>query len=256
MGAVALTIRESERPPPLPSPGVPGEGGPPSFRRPFSFPSSARRGSGPCRSSCGRRPRRRAPAGRSRSSSARRSATLKASVSCESIDVPEYQPLIERRPIEQRAAARPASTRRRPRTSSVPFDGQAADGGGHRVAAGRRGEDDLRAAELRAVPPRGPAPGCRCSATAPELAGERLLVLARGRCATVRKPIFAAYCTPRWPSPPRPSTATRSPARAPLLRSALNVVSAGAHQRRRVDGAAGRRASAPAPLAGATMYSA
>src|SRR5881394_1701042 len=42
--------------------------------------------------------------------------------------------------------------------------------------------------------------------------------------AIVLNPIFAANCTPRWPSPPRPSTATTSPGRAPLLRSALNVV--------------------------------
>src|SRR5258707_4435528 len=42
--------------------------------------------------------------------------------------------------------------------------------------------------------------------------------------ATVWKPISAAYWTPRWPSPPSPSTATTSPGRAPLLRRALNVV--------------------------------
>src|SRR5437763_13242133 len=42
--------------------------------------------------------------------------------------------------------------------------------------------------------------------------------------ATVRNPIRAAYWTPRWPSPPRPRTATRSPGRAPLFRSALTVV--------------------------------
>jgi hypothetical protein len=40
----------------------------------------------------------------------------------------------------------------------------------------------------------------------------------------VWKPIFLAYCTPRCPSPPRPWTATRSPERAPLFRSALKVV--------------------------------
>src|SRR6516225_5192982 len=34
-----------------------------------------------------------------------------------------------------------------------------------------------------------------------------------------------AYCTPRWPRPPMPSTATRSPAFAGAFRSALNVVS-------------------------------
>ena len=33
-----------------------------------------------------------------------------------------------------------------------------------------------------------------------------------------------AYCTPRWPSPPTPNTATRSPARAGEFRSALKVV--------------------------------
>src|SRR5881628_64896 len=41
---------------------------------------------------------------------------------------------------------------------------------------------------------------------------------------TTLKPIFAAYCTPRCPSPPSPSTATTSPGRAPELRKALNVV--------------------------------
>jgi 3-oxoacyl-[acyl-carrier protein] reductase len=41
--------------------------------------------------------------------------------------------------------------------------------------------------------------------------------------ATVLKPILAAYCSPRWPSPPIPRTATTSPAPAPLLRSELKV---------------------------------
>ena len=70
---------------------------------------------------------------------------------------------------------------------------------------------------------RGRRPGCRCSAPR-RAAGRAAPCPCRGRCATVRKPIFAAYWTPRWPSPPRPRTATRSPGRAPLLRSALNVV--------------------------------
>ena len=42
--------------------------------------------------------------------------------------------------------------------------------------------------------------------------------------ATVSKPIFAANWTPRWPRPPTPSTATRSPGRAPLFRRELKVV--------------------------------
>jgi hypothetical protein len=71
---------------------------------------------------------------------------------------------------------------------------------------------------------------------------------------TTLKPIFAAYCTPRCPSPPKPSTATTSPGRAPEFRKALNVVSP-AH----ISGAAalgdnssGNRATA---LTGAIMYS-
>ena len=43
--------------------------------------------------------------------------------------------------------------------------------------------------------------------------------------ATTRIPALRAYCSARCPSPPILSTATRSPARAPLVRSALNVVS-------------------------------
>ena len=39
--------------------------------------------------------------------------------------------------------------------------------------------------------------------------------------AMVSKPIARAHCTPRWPSPPMPKTATRSPARAFVWRSAL-----------------------------------
>ena len=42
--------------------------------------------------------------------------------------------------------------------------------------------------------------------------------------ATVRKPILLANWTPRWPRPPRPCTATRSPATAPLWRRLLKVV--------------------------------
>src|SRR5215831_17745356 len=42
--------------------------------------------------------------------------------------------------------------------------------------------------------------------------------------ATVRKPSLFANCTPRWPRPPIPSTATTSPGIAPLWRSALKVV--------------------------------
>ena len=42
--------------------------------------------------------------------------------------------------------------------------------------------------------------------------------------ATVRKPSLAANWMPRWPSPPTPRIATRSPPRAAELRSALKVV--------------------------------
>src|ERR1017187_7394614 len=42
--------------------------------------------------------------------------------------------------------------------------------------------------------------------------------------ATVLKPILEANWTPRWPSPPKPSTATTSPGRAPQFRRQLNVV--------------------------------
>jgi len=84
------------------------------------------------------------------------------------------------------------------------------------------GEDDRGATELLQlrrrilglavdVPPR------------TEPAGVRLLVLAGAHADRVEA-ILAAYCTPRWPSPPRPSTATTSPGRAPLWRSALKVV--------------------------------
>src|SRR2546423_6138259 len=42
--------------------------------------------------------------------------------------------------------------------------------------------------------------------------------------ATVSKPNFAAYWTPRWPRPPSPRIATTSPGRATLWRRALYVV--------------------------------
>src|SRR5262252_6431848 len=43
--------------------------------------------------------------------------------------------------------------------------------------------------------------------------------------AATSNPMCRAYCTPRCPRPPIPSTATRSPAFAGAFRSALNVVS-------------------------------
>src|SRR4029077_16645491 len=73
--------------------------------------------------------------------------------------------------------------------------------------------------------------------------------------ATVRKPIFTANCTPRWPRPPIPRMATRSPGPAPVRRSELNMVSP-AHAigaASTADSSSGIRASA---LAGATTYSA
>ena len=44
-------------------------------------------------------------------------------------------------------------------------------------------------------------------------------------------PHFARYCTARWPSPPTPTTATRSVGRTPYCRMGVNTVAPGAHQR-------------------------
>ena len=48
--------------------------------------------------------------------------------------------------------------------------------------------------------------------------------VAGGLIATTSNPMRRAYWTPRWPSPPTPKMATKSPARAGEFRSALNVV--------------------------------
>src|SRR5581483_7629980 len=127
--------------------------------------------------------------------------TLNASVSSESIDVPEYQPRIARAPAinangeisSEGGAPRIMSVPRRPRPPTVA------------LIAG----PSVTVARTTAAPPSARARG--------SLSFPRAI-------ATVRKPIFAAYWTPRWPRPPTPSTATRSPGRAPLFRSALNVV--------------------------------
>src|SRR5215469_6625496 len=54
--------------------------------------------------------------------------------------------------------------------------------------------------------------------------------------AATSKPMWRAYCTPKWPRPPMPNTATRSPGFAGALRRALKVVSPAQQQRCRVDG--------------------
>src|SRR5260370_899653 len=71
---------------------------------------------------------------------------------------------------------------------------------------------------------------------------------------TVGKPILAAYWKPRWPSPPRPSTATTSPGCAPLLRRALNVVRPAHISGAGSAGGSSARIRASAP-AGAVMVS-
>ena len=94
--------------------------------------------------------------------------------------------------------------------------------GAHRIAGGDGGEHDLRPAELGQF-----GGGIACLGVdvfpAPSLVASGALSWPRAM-ATVLKPMRDANCTPRCPSPPRPSTATRSPPVAPLFRSALKVV--------------------------------
>ena len=103
-----------------------------------SFPSSARPGSAPCRSSSARRPRRRARAGRSRSSIARRCSALNASVSCESIDVPDGQPWIDRRLLISGSGGTASGSAAAPRTISVPLTPRPPSARAHRLAARSR----------------------------------------------------------------------------------------------------------------------
>ena len=50
--------------------------------------------------------------------------------------------------------------------------------------------------------------------------------------ATVLNPILAAYWTPRWPRPPKPSTATVSPGSRTAVAESIERRNPGAHQRR------------------------
>ena len=73
-------------------------------------------------------------------------STLKASVSWESIDVPEYQPLTDRCRHEQEMAK--GQRWRRAENHQRAVEAQAALHARHGVAAGDRGENDLGAAEF------------------------------------------------------------------------------------------------------------
>src|SRR5262249_34394096 len=137
------------------------------------------------------------------------------------MDVPVYQPSTDRRPPMSRngevssdsAAPRTIS---RPRGASPPTVALIA---GPCVTVART----TLAPPIFANSAAGGAGGLSAQGAAPRGRGGGSLSLPPARAA-VRSPIGAAYGTPGWRSPPRPRTATRSPGRAPLLRSALNVV--------------------------------
>ena len=76
---------------------------------------------------------------------------------------------------------------------------------------------------MRAVAWPHPATCCRCRFAHPASIA-RLFLSPPRPIATVSNPNLLANWTPKCPSPPIPCIATRSPGRAPLLRSALNVV--------------------------------
>ena len=189
-----------------------------SLSRPSAPSGSARRRPSSCR-----RPRRPSRAASSRSAAARRSATLKASVSSESIDVPEACPAIDALPPISADGGTAIGSSAAPTTISWPRGAEAAERRGHGVAVGHGGEDDRRRRRARSAPRPGRRRCCRCSG------GRR----ARGRAPPCRCRGRSPRCrSPAWPRTARrgargrrrPRTATRSPARAPLWRSALNVV--------------------------------
>ena len=142
-------------------------------------------------------------------------------MSCASIDVPEYHPLTERHP-ERRKTGETCSDGAAPTMSKVPLTASP-------PCTAPIASPLVAVARMTAAPP------SFCSSAAGSWAWLSMYPAAPSRRACgslslprampiVWKPILAAYCTPRWPSPPRPSTATTSPGRAPLWRSALKVV--------------------------------
>ena len=168
-------------------------------------------------------------AARRRASSGKRSVigrtpicAANASASAESIEVPEDQPATERRRDQGERRICIGSVGRRddePALDAEPPD----DGAPWPSASGA-------VARITRAPPSFGAPRPASSRLAVDVAARpssfaNASLSAPRAIATTSKPIaFAAYCTPRWPRPPRPSTATRSPERAPRFRSALNVV--------------------------------
>ena len=147
-----------------------------------------------------------------RSSNGHQDWTLNASVSSESMDVPAYQPSTDRRPPISRDGEvfrDSAAQDHRPAAQ-----GRADRGGCHRRAVRHGGEDDLGAAQLRQLCGGVGGPAVDVVHELPRRAAPLSLPRA---IAAVRNPIRAAYWTPRWPSPPRPRTATVAPGRAPLL---------------------------------------
>src|ERR1035441_7579923 len=175
---------------------------------------------------------------------------LKPRVSSESFDVPEAQPSTERMPM-------------------INWSGETCKGsdGAPRMTNFPRTESPPRASFMAlllmpvanttwAPPSFWSSSGTFCEPEsrkwcAPSFRAKASLSLPR-ETATVRKHILALYCTAKWPTPPMPTTATTSPARAPLFRRELKVVIP-AHMRGAASVEASSSGTRARAEAGATM---
>ncbi len=165
-------------------------------------------------------PRRPRPAAVPRSRRAHRTGTAKCIVSSTSRDVPDGCP-VTRRPDEDEIGR---ADRQRVGCDADDHEfalgTESADRLTYRGGVGGRREHDGRTAQRLQRVCRRPRPSSRCSG-ARQAPWHRSALAAPRAIATVSKPIALAHWTPRWPSPPIPRTATRSPATASVRRSAL-----------------------------------
>ena len=213
--------------------------------------SSARRGSARCRSASGRRPRRRVSSGKSSMRGRTPACAANRRLSSESIEVPEGQPEIERRPKISGPTPNLHRLVRRADDDELAVGTEPADARRHGLGVRDGREDDAGAAELRGARPRDPGPCCRCSRRAPSSRASGLLV----RAARDRDGVEAHL---RGELDAEVSEAADAEDGDEVARHRAGVAErvegrdAGVHQRRGVLRTAARRGSGPAPPQGAT----